>query len=73
MKADNEAFKSLEDHFAGASKQAEVVSPVRSIRAAKPSATKARGTVVIREGMDDHKLILSLFGSARKLPGGEVI
>jgi hypothetical protein len=70
MKADKEAFKSLEDHFKGVSKQAEVVPPVRSMRAVKPSATKARGAVVIREGMDDYKGIPSLFGSARKLPGG---
>lgn len=70
MKADIEAFKSLEDHFMGASKHS---APVHSIRAAKPSSTKARGAVVIREGMNDYKLIPSLFGSARKLPGGGVV
>lgn len=72
MKADNEAFKSLEDHFLGASKQVEVVPP-RVNRAAKPSSTKARGAVVIREGMNDYKLVPSLYGSTRKLPCGDVL
>jgi hypothetical protein len=59
--------------FWGVVEEPAANASTQAVPVVKPMPKRGRGAVVIREGMDDYRLIPSRFGSVRKLPGGGVV